>query len=424
MISVYSTLQPEHKGYLPNANALQKLTTETQQFFLEELLQSQFIGPSSVIRKTRIGEATTAWVVEKLKGLRIPQYRFVVCGPEQSGRSTLLSILVSVFFQKLQLAGESGNYLIVPFNFLFHRLYLGDYEKFYEIVVSTTLEALRVTRLDTIPIIDLLRQYFLSLLTVSTCPALILPACKHGEPSWASAVSEIAREIYQYWNRKDKSWASAPGPRPYPREDDNFRRFLSATVSFPAHIATAFGFKSTILVCDHLDVAGIDITPQEPFPVARAPVNLFATILEAIGSAPFFVSAHDEDTLVGLFATFHVQDYIRVTTEGIVDGPEPGLLLVPNTSLALEPQMCRGCPAYCAAFERVCTLAEEAAKAAVITVKYPRLKSVVDIARGEMVRQEFSHLASLLAVLDTDGKFDDEEMNEIMASEDFSVVVK
>jgi hypothetical protein len=174
-MSVYSALDLEQKAHLPNSAALQKLSGDTQQFFIQDLLLSQFIGPSTVIRTTSIGTATFAWAVDRLKNPRIPQCRFVVTGPDQSGRSTLLWILATVFFQKLQLASESTNYLIVPFNFLFHQAYLDDYERLYEVVISTTLTALRGTRLDTIPVADLLRHWFLSLLTISTFPQLILP---------------------------------------------------------------------------------------------------------------------------------------------------------------------------------------------------------------------------------------------------------
>jgi hypothetical protein len=329
-----------------------------------------------------------------------------------------------VFYQKLQLAGESGNYLIVPFNLGFHQLYLRDYEKLYEIFVSTTLDAVRAARLDVIPIIEVLRQWFLSLLTIPTFPPFILPPSKSADPPWASAVISIGRNLHRFWNRKDKTWTQTSPSRTELREDDNFRRFIAAVVSFPNGLASAFGFKSAIIVCDHVDIAGFGFEPKEPFPVCRREVNLFGLIWDAIRSFPFFISSHSDEALLELFSEFGVDDYSRVTTIDVVDGPVSHVLLVSQKEIVLEPGMCRGCPGYCVAFERVCKLAQDATQYAAVKTKYTQLTSVVDVARNDMIRQDFLRLAALLAAIDTDQRFNEEAMNTITDDDQFTVVVK
>jgi ABC-type lipoprotein export system ATPase subunit len=64
-----------------------------------------------IIRRTQLGQETTNWVLDQLKDLGAEGCRFVVMGTSHSGKSTLLSLAVSLFFQKLQLSSEIHSYL-------------------------------------------------------------------------------------------------------------------------------------------------------------------------------------------------------------------------------------------------------------------------------------------------------------------------
>ena len=75
-------------------------------------------------------------------------------------------------------------------------------------------------------------------------------------------------------------------------------------------------------------------------------------------------------------------------------------------------------------FQRVCGLASESMERAAVKSQYSRLKSVVDISRNEMLKQEFIRLCLLLAAADTDNHFDEERMNDLMSLPDFNVRVR
>jgi hypothetical protein len=357
--------------------------------------------------------------------------RFVVTGPSQSGKSTLLSIAVSLFFQKLQLASETLNYLIVPFNWYLHQIYLDDQQKLYGLIVATTLNALRAARVELIPVIAVLHQWFLSILTIPGLPPL--PRSVAHFPKFPQAVVfDIGKKIHASWHRKEGN-AETGGKEELsgktttlPRKDEKepFQLFLIEIVKLPLNLAAAFGFKTAVLVFDHFDAAAYEIEPGEHFTTSRSPVNLFSILWQSIQGSPFFVSSQDDEELLKLFRREKGEDYKQLSTERLIVHKGERELIVPQLQIHVSIDMCRGCPAYCAMFERVCDMAAEAQERAAVKSQFSRLKSVVDISRNLMLKQEFIRLCLLLAAADTDGRFHEDKMNQMMALQDFNVRVR
>jgi hypothetical protein len=358
-----------------------------------------------------------------LKGLKAEDCRFVITGPSQSGKSTLLSLFASLFYQKLQVASDAGSYLVVPFNWYFHEIYLGDVNRLFEIIVSITLNALRAARMEIIPIVHVLHQWLLSLLTIPTFPPLTIPQSKKADPVWYRAVIDIGRRIHRYWNKKDTSWAETAVVKSKIREDNNFALFFNEVCAFPQRIARAFEFKSAVLVYDHFDLSSFFLEPGEHFPESRERVSLFAALWAGAQDSPFFIASRSDEALLDLFRQFNIEDYRQLSTERLIDGREARELVVPQLQLALNVDMCRGCPAYIALYEKVVELANESQEKAAVKSQFSRLKSVIDISRNEMLRQELVRLAVLLANADTDGNFDEGKVNGLLALTDFTVKV-
>ena len=403
MLALFATLSEGHKSLLPCTPSLTKLTSDTQMFSVEDSMLSQFIGPSSVISGTPLGNQATQWMMDKLKGKRIEECRFVVTGPPQSGKSTLLSIAVQLFYQKLQLTNESLNYLVVPVNWQLHQIYIDDYQKLYSLMLSVSLNAVKASRMKYIPIMSALHHWFISLVTV---PAFspIPPAILHFTGFPVDAVVAIGKDIHKAWNNRD-------GLKP----------FMTEVVQFPSKIAQAFEFKSAVLVFDNFDASGFVIEPNDHFPESITSVNLSDLLSEACSACPFFVSSQDDGEF---FRLFHVEKYTQLSTERMITQKSDHQLVVLQSTIAVTMEMCRGCPGYCALFERVCKLATEAMERAAVKSQFSRLKSVVDLSRNEILKQEFVKLCLLLAAADTDNNFDEEKMNELMSLPDFSVRVR
>jgi hypothetical protein len=315
----------------------------------------------------------------------------VIVGPSQSGKSTLLSIAVSLFYQKLQLASETQNYLIVPFNWYLHQIYLDDHQKLYGLIVATTLNALRAARVELIPVINVLHQWFLSILTI---PGLApLPRSVTHFPKFPhNVVFDIGKKIHACWHRKDTSSTSekedsASRTTTLPRRDDKepFQLFLTEIAKLPSNLAAAFGFQTAVPVFDHFDASAYEIEPGEHFATSRTPVNLFSVLWQTIQGSPFFVSSQDDEELLKLFRRENIHEYRQISTERLIDAKAERELIVPQLQICVGIEMCRGCPAYCSMFQRVCDLAAEAHDKAAVKSQFSRLKSVVDISRNVML---------------------------------------
>jgi hypothetical protein len=424
MLSLFASLSPAQRSQLEVAPALERLANDSQHFAVVDSMLSQFIGPSSVVASTPLGERMVEFALDQLKGLRLEQCRFLVLGPTQSGKSTLLSTLVSLFNQKLRIAGQ-GRYLIVPFNWFLYQVYFGDIVKLYEIVISNTLGAIRASSPEVVPFAGVLYQWFLSLLAIPTLPPLVLPPSKRPDPDWLKALLEIGRALHRYWNKKDTSWSDVPMVKSKIREDDNFSKFLVELFSFPVKMATAFGFKAAVIVYDHFDAAGCLIEPGDHFPASHDPVSLFGILWDVIRTNPFFIASRDDELLLELFRRFGESDYQQVSTERIIEATSETAIVIPQLpGVSITYDLCRGCPAYCAMFEHVCELAAQTQERVAVKSPFARIRSVVDIARTETLRLQFTRLALLLAGADTDGTFDEEKMNELMSLSEFTLRVR
>ena len=400
LLALYASLTPEHKAQLPCADALEKLEKDTKQYVIEDAMLTQFMGPTSVIAGTPLGQQTTQWMMDKLRGLKPEECRFVISGPPQSGKSTLLSIAVSLFFQKCQLANETLNYLLVPVNWLLHQIYIDDIQKIYNLMVTTTLNALRGSHFELIPIMGALQQWFLSIVVIPAFPPLP-PSVLHFQPFPHDLIVQIGNQIHKAWNKSSGLY-----------------QFLECALAFPKKIAGAFGYKSAVMIFDHFDASGFFIEPPERFGGSED-VNLAELICKVMDECPFFVASQDDTEF---FKLFTIDDYKQLSTERMIDTKGGRELLIAQPQLTLNMDMCRGCPAYCAMYERLCDMVKDASEHAAVKSQFSQLRSVVDVARNEMVKQELLRICLLLAAADTDNLFDEEKMNELTSMPE--VVIK
>ena len=403
LLSLYSSLTPEHKAQLNCGEALQKLMLDTKQYVVEDSLLSQFIGPTSVINNDELGKMTTNWMMDRLKGLKPEECRFIITGPSQSGKSTLLSIAATLFYQKLQLSNETANYLIIPINWLLHQIFLDDLQKIYQLMVTTTLAAIRGEHMELIPIMGFLQQWFLSIVTIPAFPPLP-PSVVHFEPFPKDVVIGIGRRLHDAWNNKSK-----------------FETFLFETINFPVAMAHAFGFKNPVFVFDNFDSCNYIIEPTERFTDSQDPVAISKILCDVMNSCPFFVASQDDTEF---FSSFSISEFKQLSTERMINIKGEHEIMIANPQITLSMDMCRGCPAYCAMYRRLCDMVRDANERAAVKSQFSRLKSIVDIARNEMVKQELLRVCLLLAAADTENLFDEEKMNKLSSMSEISIKLR
>lgn len=400
LITLFCSLTPEQKGALPATPALQKLISDVQQQKFEHQLLSQFIGSSS-IWQSEYGKVVTTHAVDKMKGLKPNDCKFLIIGPRHSGKSTLLNAAATVFFQKLQISGDLGNYLLFPVNWELHQMLLDDFAKIYRLYIVTTMTGLRNARMDLLKVIDALEQWFLSIITIQGVP-LFPPALLHAENFPKELITGIGQRVSKAWSSKK-----------------DFSGFVEMTLALPKEIAHAFGLKNVVYIFDHLDVA--DVVAQSPrhFTNAHQQVTLADVLCGEIAQAPYFIAAKDD---AALFDMFTLTDFRQLSTERILEPKEKREILIADPSLVVSYEMCHGCPAYCAQFDRVYEFVKTNQKN--LKTEFTKLRSVVMTSRKEQVRQEVSRLCFLLAQTDTDDIINDDVLSDLQDSRELEVRIR
>jgi hypothetical protein len=172
LLALFASLPQSHKDQLPSSGVFQKAFLETQYSFVVHSLLSQFIGPTSSMSHATVYHDTVEWMIGRFVDATLSDARFVITGPTQSGKSTLLEIAVRLFLQKLQLCGDSGGYLFVIVNWKLHEDLVDDLFQLYLVVVKATLNGLRCSKMEMIPVLDDVLRWFASLLGSRAFPPM------------------------------------------------------------------------------------------------------------------------------------------------------------------------------------------------------------------------------------------------------------
>lgn len=397
LLSIYAILPPEHQSALPPKaqESLEKLSKETKQFAVEDSLLSQFISPSSVISNTPLGQETTNWMLDQFKGLSIDQCQFIINGPSQSGKSVLLSIATSLFYQKLQVANEVDNYLFFPINFLMNQLCIHDISKLYYLFITTFTTMLKGSRLELIPIINHFHQWLISLIDSSALLPLPSPVLRF--PEFPSDMTiKLGRKIHELYHQK------------------KFSAFLTEMINFPNMIAKAFHYKSVIYIFDHFDAFAYTLHPSEHFVSSKdEPVAFPELLCRTIANSPYIVASQNDTEFYQWFTL--VEQSKQLSTEYLIQNEGEKEIFVQQTPITLNMEMCRGCPAYCNKFIELCDLIEKSNQEAAVKSQYSKLKSIIDASRNEMIQHQFVRLCLLLARSDTNDTFDDDKINHLIS---------
>ena len=193
-------------------------------------------------------------------------------------------------------------------------------------------------------------------------------------------------------------------------------------MNFPVVMAHAFGFKNPVFVFDHFESCGYVIEPTDRFSDSQDPVNISNLLCRIADNCPFFIASQDDSEF---FTIFTINDYKQLSTERMITpNSESREIMISNPQITLSIDMCRGCPAYCAMFNRLCTMVGEANERAAVKSQFSRLRSVVDITRNEMVKQELLRVCLLLAAADTDDLFDEEKMNMLSSMPELQIKLR
>jgi hypothetical protein len=358
---------------------------------------AQFIGPTSNMSQATVYRDTVGWMMRRFIDVRLHDARFVITGPSQSGKSTLLEIAVRLFLQRLQLSGSSGGYLFVIVNWELHGEFIDDLSQLYLIVVTATINGLRCSRMQMIPILDELFKWFASLLNSRFVPP-IPQRLRDFKDFPAGAVAALTHQIHDTWHC-----------------DDGLTSFLRTITGIPAMLASAFGLEEVVYVFDHFDSIAGNVG-QTQFPESP-PASFAESLCQAIGDSPFFVASRFDSEFAQSFAATNT---ISLSTNGIIRNRKAEEVRLSTPNLALRIDACEGCPGFCVLFDRLSEIARRPKSAVDRWAKY---QTVADITWKTMIVHKFLQLWLLLADAKHDVDGDHNLAMQIGDNWNFEVVV-
>jgi hypothetical protein len=262
--------------------------------------------------------------------------RGFICGPRFGGKTTLLRTL---FLQLLALFANTGmfkNVFIVSLDF--RKATVGSAEDFFRFIANAVLGGLLCQRADVALFEHSLTSAFTNLLTVSRLKKLPKPLSSQDylrRPM--RMVDQVLSNLHQLYNE----------PRP--------QEFVEQICSLPQTIGRIFGFSSTFLVVDHIDLIG---GTSQSWSVSGKPFNpstLRDLMNRAIDGCQFLVSAVGckgystpgwnlisvADTCQSAFQDRYLT--VSFITERVAD-------------LKVDSQICGGCPTFVGRYDDICNL--------------------------------------------------------------------
>ena len=396
LLAIYASMKPEARAQLPEAESLQNLLNSTQTYLFQDALMTEFISPTTDISEDPYYTSVYSYLLEQMKGKKPEECRFAITGPIQSGKTTMLSVAASIFFQKAQISDELKNYLIIPINFLVHQFDLTDFNKILGLLVIPTMRALKLQRPDFAPYIPLLQQWFLSLNAVAlpTFPPNIAP----NEGLLRNNLSALGAKIHKLWNNSSA-----------------LKEYVEICMRFPYEIAEIFNFIAAVPVYDHFELCAAALIPSGQFASSQEPASIPEAICKAVQGCPFFVASQNDTEFFKSFTN----DYVELSTLRIITEKPTRKIILSDPSFTLTSDVCLGCPAYCSYYEHLCRVIDEMNQKS-LAKSFTKVRSIVDVSRRADVQQEVIRFVNLL----DEDDIPIDVLNGVQASDFFSATVQ
>jgi hypothetical protein len=321
--------------------------------------------------------------------VRLSEVHFVVGGPRQSGKTTLLYLLTYCLCRKLLVSNQTSQYIFFPLNCELSLLDFDDVHRLFRLFLKTTFEAVEYCVLKLLPYFESLKKWFY--LTVFGCPAAF-PAI--GNLIESEPLIALARRLRTLLN-EDKDSKS--------QSEDSLQVFIRAICAFPNDFARALGLKGAIFVIDAFDYTGVVIEPAVgAFPRSLKGSRVSDLLSEEIAKGPFIVAMKEEQLF---FENFVVANAAYVSTEKSVriECETEIQVRCEEAGIRLTIKECRGHPGFIARFYRIVEMVEAVEERAAMKSDYGVFKSTVDLSRMKAIKFELLQLIWMMGNAKIDG---------------------
>jgi hypothetical protein len=246
-------------------------------------LTETLLGLNEMIGHARLLLATRHFPSICGSGYRL---HLAIVGPRNSGKSTFLRVLSEEILVDLILTEEWKKTFVFLLDFASLVASIDDAVVLYRTIVSLTFRQCHWQAPHLIPHLRMIQECFESVVTLQKPPQFLRSfAIDESTRVIAAALHQIGVRLSVLWNNPTALLG-----------------WLEAVFLFPTEVATAFGFKKSLLLVDHFDLIDFPIFPSPlHFTESPAQFSLSDIIKRVMSRTNFVVSCQDEERFYSLF---------------------------------------------------------------------------------------------------------------------------
>lgn len=323
IVSLFETFKGSHGSVLPQ-NELANLTNEMRLGYFVNMLMNQSINPKHDLLVCDIGKETTKHVLDNITCEDAQNVKFAFTGPSKSGRTTLLHIAATLFFEKSLIGNPAESLFHVAVNYgLLSKV--RSHIEFYEAMVHITFDAMYCNTPRFVPILTNLKRYFLEVVRPKTLSPFPQELAKFdGFP--VAEFSDLLANL-EYSLSKNKA------------------EFLRLSACLPSDFAIKLGFPGAFYFVDNFDECLVSFEMKGQTPREVNIINLNDLLMHTIEKYSYIVVSSD--------APMNVKVSKEFSTKGIINPPIEQVVHVSDPIINLSNKACYGCPGYTILFNRI-----------------------------------------------------------------------
>ena len=284
-------------------------------------------------------------------------FRIAVCGPRQSGKSTLIGVLAREAIVDMLASGDWKSTFVFPLDLSLISHLLSDVKAFYKAMVQLTFQALAVQRPLTAQFANGLVHAFENVVEGNPLLPKAFTLCE----DFRLIVPDVRKVI----DILSLCWSDPTALAP----------FMTNVFKLPMLIGDVFGFKRYLTILDHVDAADVTMRPMEPFTETDSNLFVIELVKFMLTSSSFLVSCRNYVTVSNVFANLNensidLNDGVEfMSTLDVVemDENDRSKELVVNfeqneTQFVLKPAHFGGCAAYIEKWRDLMAIADDIEK--------------------------------------------------------------
>lgn len=357
----FESMDPRTQNFYLQASAEENLE---QRYQFQNLISS-LVHPTNLIEKD--GLILYDKIIERIDsiinhhrtitdGCVAYNFKTIIVGPRNSGKSTLLSFLTERFLMELSTAQIWKRNFIFVFDAKKLASSFSNYLDFYDTYVDMIFNSLQIQRPGFVPYVESICNYFKS---IPRSKEQLQPIPKRLETNEdfrlaSRSLKQIAVELFKC-----------------ARDSTAFMAWHTNVLLLPSLVSSAFGFTQIHYIIDNAEYLDAQFTPLEPFTGVVDPVDIVEYFKYAISNSSFCISCESmfdfldiygpRDDSVDLIRDAEFVDVFGFDANS-VNGKDMAFLVKfegDKRTFKFTIEDCGGCPAYLAFWDEMCFEVEQ-----------------------------------------------------------------